>query len=195
MTERKRTPAMERTCGLSRETKLPRQRAEPLDDILNAMKQIAEVTNGYKGNFDNFRPVPSNGLNLCRFGRRRGGPYAMRQGVPFSPCIVDLRQQLGKIANAGCLDGRNLQQHSYPICHRARRDILANHEHAPLFRVQQKGEKTALQLFDIGPQDDHTSKSGEQGRIKGFRLGAFRAHRSSQWANRICCCCHRVNFL
>ena len=81
-------------AGLRRETKLLRQRAEPSDDILNATKQIAEVTNGYKGNFNNFRPVPSNGLNLCRFGRRCGGPYAMRQGVPFSPCIVDLRQQL-----------------------------------------------------------------------------------------------------
>src|SRR5262245_1173658 len=58
----------------ARETKLPRQHAEFSDDILNATKQIVEVINGYDGSFNNLRPVPSNGVNLCRFGRRSAVP-------------------------------------------------------------------------------------------------------------------------
>src|SRR5262249_2915539 len=49
-------------------------------------------------------------------------------------------------------------------------------EYAPSFRVQQKREELALQLFDIGPRYDHTSKSGEQGRIKGSRAGVSVCH-------------------
>lgn len=56
------------------EAKSLRQPAEFAQDTLDTMKQVSKVIEGYKPNFDNFRPIPSDGLNFRGLGRRSGRP-------------------------------------------------------------------------------------------------------------------------